>query len=172
MRAGGFAGDINSHGDPESPGDGDVGVAAFVEQHLHRYDAVAEQDQDHGAEEFGKKLSGEPVVHRYRILFVSTRRPSILKWPERTSAMASEYRRCSSFKMRAESDSAVSWSSTGTEAWATIGPESTPSSTKCTVHPAIFAPCTSAWCWASRPGNAGSREGWMLRIRWGNSRMK
>ena len=68
MRAGGFSGDVDSHGDGESPGEGDVGVAAFIEQHVHRDDAVAEQDQDHRAEKFGEKLCGEPVVHRYRIL--------------------------------------------------------------------------------------------------------
>ena len=34
-----------------------------------------------------------------------------------------------------------------------------PSSTKCTVAPVTFAPCSSAWRWACRPGNAGSSEG-------------
>src|ERR1700678_3271942 len=67
MRAGGFSGDINAHGEGQPPGDGDIGVAAFVEQHLHGDDPVAEQNQDHGAEKFGQKLSREPVVHRYSI---------------------------------------------------------------------------------------------------------
>src|ERR1035438_2743910 len=66
MRTGGFSGDIDSHGDGQSPGQRDIGVAAFIKEDIHGDDAVAEQDEDHGAEEFGYKLCGEPVVHRYR----------------------------------------------------------------------------------------------------------
>ena len=62
--------------------------------------------------------------------------------------------------------------STGTAACRTIGPASRSSSTKWTVQPVIFTPCSSAWCCASRPGKAGSSEGWMFRMRCGNSRMK
>ena len=45
---------------------------------------------------------------------------------------------------------------------ATIGPASSSGVTKCTVAPLTFTPWSSAWRWASMPGNAGSSDGWML----------
>ena len=74
----------------------------------------------------------------------STRRPSMRYFPESTSAIALQYARCSSTKIRDASVSQVSSSSTGTVACTIIGPESTGSSTKCTVHPENFTPCSSA----------------------------
>ena len=40
-------------------------------------------------------------------------------------------------------------------------------STRCTVAPVTRTPCSSACRCASRPGNAGSSDGWMFRIRFG-----
>ena len=54
---------------------------------------------------------------------------------------------------------------TGTAACAMIGPESISGTTKCTVAPCSFAPAASARAWVSRPLNAGSSAGWMLRRR-------
>ena len=54
---------------------------------------------------------------------------------------------------------------TGTAACSTMGPVSTPSSTKCTVAPDTRTPCSSAWRCGCRPGKAGRSEGWMLRSR-------
>ena len=34
-----------------------------------------------------------------------------------------------------------------------------------TVQPESLTPWSHACCWACRPGNAGSSEGWMLRMR-------
>ena len=45
-----------------------------------------------------------------------------------------------------------------------MGPWSTFSSTKWTVQPDSLAPYSSACFWGCSPGNAGSREGWMLMI--------
>ena len=50
------------------------------------------------------------------------------------------------------------------QACITIGPASRFSSTKWTVHPENFAPCSMAWRCDSRPGNAGSSDGWMFKI--------
>ena len=47
-------------------------------------------------------------------------------------------------------------------------PESTPSSTKCTVTPVIFEPWSIACCTASMPGNAGRRAGCTLMTRFRN----
>src|SRR5512139_180541 len=74
--------------------------------------------------------------------------------------------------MRAASASGVSLERTGTASWATIGPESSPSSTRCTVAPLTFTPWSQARRWASSPGNAGRRAGWTLRIRPGKARTK
>ena len=49
-------------------------------------------------------------------------------------------------------------SSIGTTACSTIGPASRFSSTKCTVHPENFAPCSSAWRCDSSPGNDGQQR--------------
>ena len=77
--------------------------------------------------------------------------------------------RCSCSRIRADSVSTVSASSTGTAACMTMGPASSSGVTKCTVAPVTFTPCSSAWRWASVPGNAGSSDGWMLRIAFGNA---
>ena len=61
-------------------------------------------------------------------------------------------------------------SSTGTTAWAMIGPVSVPPSTKCTVQPENLTPWSSACLCGCRPGKAGSRAGWMLMTRSGNAR--
>ena len=52
-----------------------------------------------------------------------------------------------------------------------IGPLSTPSSTKWTVTPATFTPCSSACSMAPRPGKAGSSAGWTFTIRPAKRRM-
>src|SRR5207245_985253 len=96
---------------------------------------------------------------------MSTLRPAIVSRPSAKRRMASGYRRCSSTRMRADKDSSVSSGCTGTLACRIIGPVSTPSSTKCTVAPATLTPCSSAWRWAARPGNAGRSEGWTFTIR-------
>ena len=59
MRASGLPGDVNPHGDAESPGEGDVGITALVEQDVHRHHAIAEQNQDQGSEELREKLALE-----------------------------------------------------------------------------------------------------------------
>src|SRR6266702_1979984 len=81
--------------------------------------------------------------------------------------------RCSMPRMRFDSVSAVSSSATATAPCITIGPASVSGITKCTVAPEILTPADSAWPCGSRPGNDGSKEGWMLSIRpyqrWTNS---
>src|SRR6185437_6479022 len=66
--------------------------------------------------------------------------------------------------MRAASVSGVSPSSTETTPCITIGPASVCGMTKCTVAPDTLTPARSAWACGSRPGNDGSRDGWMLSI--------
>src|SRR5256885_2566309 len=61
--------------------------------------------------------------------------------------------------------SAVSFSWIGTAAWRMIGPVSTPSVTKWTVHPDSLTPQSSACCWAFSPGNDGRSAGLMFMIR-------
>ncbi len=53
-----------------------------------------------------------------------------------------------------------------------IGPVSTPSSRKWTVHPENRTPYRSACAGPWVPGKEGSSAGWMLRIRCGNARRK
>src|ERR1035437_8048191 len=77
---------------------------------------------------------------------------------------------CSCSSTRADKLSAVSSSKIGTARCTTIAPLSTASSTKWTVHPATFAPNSSACACASSPGNAGSSDGCTFRIRFGNAR--
>src|SRR5713101_307495 len=79
--------------------------------------------------------------------------------------------RCSSARMRASRVSAVSFSWTGTAACRMIGPVSTPSVTKWTVHPDTLTPQSSACCWAFSPGNDGRSAGWMFMIRLGYASM-
>src|SRR5213594_1286163 len=79
--------------------------------------------------------------------------------------------RCSSARMRASRVSTVSFSWTGTAACRMIGPVSTPSVTKWTVHPDTLTPQASACCWAFRPGNDGRSAGWMFMIRLGYASM-
>ena len=100
---------------------------------------------------------------------LTNRRPSTRHPPSRIASTASGYARCSSARIRALSVSGVSPSSTGTVRWITIGPPSSSAVTRCTVTPLTLAPCSSAWRCASTPGNAGSSEGWMLRMAFGNA---
>src|SRR5436309_9393736 len=79
--------------------------------------------------------------------------------------------RCSSARMRASRVFTVSFSWTGTAACRMIGPVSTPSVTKWTVHPDTLTPQASACCWAFRPGNDGRSAGWMFMIRLGYASM-
>src|SRR5881396_2791060 len=79
--------------------------------------------------------------------------------------------RCSSARMRASRVSTVSFSWTGTVACRMIGPMSTPSVTKWTVHPDNLTPQSSACCWAFSPGNDGRSAGWMFMIRLGYASM-
>src|SRR5215204_4888436 len=74
--------------------------------------------------------------------------------------------------MRAARASGVSSSKTGTTRCVTMGPPSRVSSTKWTVQPETRTPCSTACRCASRPGKAGSREGWMLSTRPRNSSTK
>ena len=64
---------------------------------------------------------------------------------------------------RAARVSSVSSGPTGIAAWAMIGPPSSSGVTKCTVQPWIRTPAASARRCVCRPGNAGSRAGWILR---------
>ena len=59
--------------------------------------------------------------------------------------------------------------STGTASWATIGPPSSVASTRWTVTPVTATPAASASRTACSPGNAGSSDGWTLRIRPANA---
>ena len=77
--------------------------------------------------------------------------------------------RCSASRIRAARVSGVSSARTATASCITIGPASSASSTRCTVAPATFTPCSQARRCASRPGKAGSRDGWMLTTRWGRA---
>ena len=70
--------------------------------------------------------------------------------------------RCSAASTRAASVSGVSPGSTGTAAWAMIGPLSIAARTKCTVQPCSLTPASRARAWVLRPVKAGSSEGWML----------
>jgi hypothetical protein len=54
-----------------------------------------------------------------------------------------------------------------TAPWITIGPLSSDGVTTCTVAPWSFTPAASARACVCKPGNAGRREGWMLRMRRG-----
>src|SRR3989454_2866942 len=118
------------------------------------------------ASDAGAPAPGRPAAR------TTTLRPLIVSLPSANRRMASGYRRCSSTRMRADKDSSVSSGCTGTLDCKTTGPVSTPSSTTCTVAPASLTPYSSAWRWAASPGNAGSSEGWTLRIRPAYARTK
>src|SRR5439155_22559576 len=66
--------------------------------------------------------------------------PLISNCPSSTILMASLYAMCSCSKMRAARECSSSVSSTGIAFCTMIGPWSSSSSTKCTVHPATFTP--------------------------------
>ena len=80
--------------------------------------------------------------------------------------------RCSAARMRAASESGVSAGSTGTAACRTMGPSSSSGVTTWTVAPLTLTPCSHARRWASSPAKAGSREGWTLRMAFGNAATK
>src|SRR5213594_1679168 len=72
-----------------------------------------------------------------------TLRPTTSRRPSAKRRTASGYRRCSSTRIRADSDSSVSSGCTSTLVCKIIGPVSTgPSPMKWTVAPATFAPCS------------------------------
>src|SRR2546422_5317689 len=100
---------------------------------------------------------------------IFTRRPSTWSRFSENNRTASGRKTCSCSRMRAERDSGVSSTRTGTALWRITGPPSTLSSTKWIVQPLTFAPHAMASACAWAPGNAGSREGWTLMIRSGNS---
>src|SRR5262249_27314453 len=77
------------------------------------------------------------MVHRSRTI-----RPTVRRSRGRSTAL-----------IRSCSDSSSSSSRTGTASWATIGPVSTPASTKCAVQPATFTPYSSASRAPFVPGN-------------------
>jgi hypothetical protein len=80
----------------------------------------------------------------------------MLTRPSAISLIASGSRACSVAWIASSSVCASRSGGTGTGRWTMIGPESTPSSTKCTVTPVILTPYSSAWPTASRPGKQGS----------------
>src|SRR5690606_34906923 len=91
-----------------------------------------------------------------------TRLPSRLILPSTNPSTTCGYTWCSSTWIRAWRVAAVSSGSTFTGTWVMIGPWSTCSSTKWTVTPVVVTPWSNAFSTAFAPGNAGSRDGWML----------
>ena len=89
--------------------------------------------------------------------------------PASSSATARGSRRCSTAWIRACSASSSSPGRTGTASWATIGPPSSVASTRWTVTPVTATPCARASRTACAPGNAGSSDGWVLRMRPANA---
>ncbi len=73
--------------------------------------------------------------------------------------------RCSTARMRAWSASASSPGRTATASCATMGPPSRVSSTKWIVQPVTVAPWSSASRTECAPGNAGSSDGCVFRMR-------
>ena len=100
----------------------------------------------------------------------STRRPSTAIASASSNATARGSSRCSTARIRAWSVSASSPGRIGTASWATIGPPSSVASTRWTVHPVTATPCARASRTAWAPGNAGSSDGCVLRIRSGERR--
>src|SRR5258708_6816964 len=70
--------------------------------------------------------------------------------------------RCSSSLIRACNVSGVSSGRTAMRSCASTGPESTPSSTRCTVAPDNRTPALSCSSTACAPGQSGSSDGWTL----------
>src|SRR6266404_1225707 len=75
--------------------------------------------------------------------------------------------RCSSSLIRACNVSGVSSGRTAMRSCASTGPESTPSSTRCTVAPDSRTPALSCSSTACAPGNSGSSDGWTLTTLFG-----
>src|SRR5262249_45669750 len=87
-----------------------------------------------------------------------------------TNRSASVYAIYSCCKRRAAKVWSSPSSSTGTVFCRMIGPRSRCSSTKWTVHPETFTPRSTACFCASSPGKAGSKEGWIFRMRFRKAR--
>ena len=79
--------------------------------------------------------------------------------------MVSGYSRRSTDLIRSWRVASVSPGSTSTASWARIGPSSTASVATCTVQPVTLTPAARASRTACQPLNAGSRAGWVLRMR-------
>ena len=92
-------------------------------------------------------------------------RPSIGTAPARASATARGSSRCSIALIRPCSDASSSPGAIVTASWRTIGPPSSVASTTWTVQPVTFTPWASASRTAWLPGNDGSNDGWVLRMR-------
>src|SRR4029077_13523275 len=93
-------------------------------------------------------------------------------WPARRLTTTGS-NRCSSAWIRSRRLSTVSSGRTSTRRWARIGPWSTSSVTRCTVQPVSLTPACKAMATASMvPAKSGSSDGWMLRIRPSNWRVK
>ena len=114
-------------------------------------------------------VSDHVPVDADRVSSAKESRPSTRQPPSRTIRTASGYSRCSSIRMRADSRSTVSSSRTGTAACSDdraavelAGHE---------VHGRAADPhavLERLRC-ASTPGNAGSSDGWTLRMACGNA---
>ena len=94
------------------------------------------------------------------------RRPVTNRWTARGRI------RCSSSRTRVARDSGVSSGRTTTRARSMSGPASSASVTKWTVQPCSCTRASRALSWVRSPGNAGSREGWMLMSRPANRCVK
>ena len=107
----------------------------------------------------GRLLALDPIARTGGLRFASRPRAPSRSPPDRAGALrpGSAPTACPT----------VSSSATGTAACRTIGPSSSSGVTKWTVAPLTRTPCASACAWASRPGNDGSSDGWMFRIRFG-----
>jgi hypothetical protein len=88
---------------------------------------------------------------------------SVMVKPSRASRPTLSTSICRSATLiRSWSASTSSSSSTGTTAWAMIGPVSTPASTTKSVAPVTFTPYARASAGPLVPGNDGSSAGWVL----------
>ena len=123
-----------------------------------------------------QRCSAEPRRRRSLDRSVTPERSATTRGPGRSirgrRRSSGSPRAAARARWRGSSSSSASRSrsgGTGTGRWRMIGPESTPSSTKCTVTPVIRTPCSSAWPIASRPGNEGSSAGWTLITRPGEA---
>ena len=113
---------------------------------------------------------GVGIVASARARSITTWRSSVVsdRAPATASATTRGRRRCSTAWIRPRSVASSSPGRIGTASWATIGPPSSVASTRWTVTPVTATPAASASRIACAPGNAGSSDGWTLRIRSGN----